>query len=86
MGPPAAVPWWRGRHEGARMTEDADRIDRLEMRFAEQERVIEDLDAAVAAQWAEIEGLRRLLGRAVDRLAEAERRLPGEVEGPPPHY
>ncbi|RYC33410.1 SlyX family protein [Lichenibacterium minor] len=65
---------------------DADRLDRLEMRFAEQERVIEDLDAAVTAQWTVIEGLRRHVDRLLDRLADAERRLPAEPDAPPPHY
>lgn len=68
------------------MTEDSDRIDGLEMRAAEQERVIEDLDATVRAQWAAIDRLRRELAQFVDRLADAERRLPAEPEAPPPHY
>lgn len=68
------------------MADDTDRIDRLEMRLAEQERTIDDLDAAVAAQWAAIDGLRRRLDLYVDRLAEAERRLPPAPEAPPPHY
>lgn len=65
---------------------DADRVDRLEMRFAEQERVIEDLDATVRAQWTAIEGLRRRVDRLLDRLADAEGRLPAEPDAPPPHY
>ena len=68
------------------MSSDTDRIDRLEMRLAEQERVIEDLDAAATAQWGTIEALRRQVGQLLDRLAEAERRLPGEPDRPPPHY
>ena len=68
------------------MSSDTDRIDGLEMRLAEQERVIEDLDAAVTAQWSAIEAMRRQVGQLLDRLAEAERRLPGEPERPPPHY
>jgi SlyX protein len=65
---------------------DADRLDGLEMRSAEQERVIEDLDATVTAQWTAIEGLRRQVDRLLDRLADAERRLPAEPDAPPPHY
>lgn len=68
------------------MIEDTERTDRLEMRVAEQDRVIEDLDAAVTAQWTAIEGLRRELGRFVDRLADAERRLPAGPDAPPPYY
>ena len=65
---------------------NADRLDRLETRFAEQERVIEELDAAVTAQWTAIDGLRRHVDRLLDRLADAERRLPAEPDPPPPHY
>ena len=65
---------------------DAERLDRLEARSAEQDRVIEDLDAAVTAQWAAIDGLRRQVDRLFDRLADAERRLPAEPDAPPPHY
>ena len=43
------------------MTHDTARIDALEMRVAEQERVIEDLDAAVTAQWSAIETLRHTI-------------------------
>ncbi len=68
------------------MTDETERTDRLEMRVAEQDRVIEDLDAAVTAQWTAIETLRRELGRFVDRLADAERRLPSGPDAPPPHY
>lgn len=67
-------------------TRDAERLDGLEMRFAEQERVIEDLDAAVTAQWTAIEALRRQVDRLLDRIADAERRLPAEPDAPPPHY
>ena len=65
---------------------DADRLDGLEMRFAEQERVIEDLDATVTSQWTAIDALRRQVDRLLDRLADAERRLPAEPDAPPPHY
>ena len=68
------------------MAGDVERIDRLEMRLAEQGRVIDDLDAAVAAQWSVIDGLRRRLELCADRLAEAERRLPPAPEAAPPHY
>ena len=71
------------RDDGCR---DADRLDGLEMRFAEQERVIEDLDAAVTAQWTAIEGLRRQVERLLARLSDAERRLPAEPDAPPPHH
>lgn len=65
---------------------DSDRIDRLEMRLSEQARTIDDLDSAVTAQWAEIDALRRRLDGCLARLSEAERRLPDEPDGPPPHF
>jgi SlyX protein len=68
------------------MTDETERLDRLEMRLAEQERVMEDLDATVTAQWTAIDGLKRELGRLLDRLTDAERRLPAEPDAPPPHY
>lgn len=68
------------------MNQDTDRIDGLEMRLAEQDRVIEDLNAAVTAQWAAWDALKRQIGQVVDCLAEAESRLPGEPDKPPPHY
>ena len=42
---------------------DADRLDRLEMRFAEQERVIEDLDAAGSMADAKAAGKVRIEGK-----------------------
>lgn len=68
------------------MTGDTDRIDGLEMRMAEQERVIEDLDAIVTAQWTAIGGLQRRLDLLIERLADAEGRLPDAPDAPPPHY
>ena len=68
------------------MTPENPRLDALEMRLAEQERTIEDLDATVTAQWTAIDALRRQVERALDRLAEAESRLPADADKPPPHY
>ena len=68
------------------MMPDMTRIDALEMRLAEQERTIDDLNATVTAQWDALDALRRQLDRALDRLAEAEGRLPAEPDTPPPHY
>ncbi len=68
------------------MSQDMDRIDGLEMRLAEQDRTIEDLNAAVTAQWTALDALKRQMGQFVERLAEAESRLPGEADKPPPHY
>jgi SlyX protein len=62
------------------------RIDALEMRAAEQERTIEDLNATVMAQWKEIEELKRQLARLGAQMQEIEGHLPDAPEPPPPHY
>lgn len=63
------------------------RVDALEMRVAEQERTIEDLNATILAQWKEIENLNRHIERLGAQLREIEAHVPsGEPEPPPPHY
>ena len=67
---------------------DTSRLDELEIRVAHQDQVIEDLNAAITAQWKTIETLERHLAALRDRVAEAE--LPAgdtpPVERPPPHW
>ncbi len=63
-----------------------DRIARLEIRLTEQEAVIEDLNAAITAQWAVIDRLKRGLARLQEQVEEAAFRAPGAPEPPPPHY
>ncbi len=63
------------------------RIDALEIDKAHQERAIEDLSEALAAQWKEIETLKRQVARLGEQLAEAAAGpARGEAEPPPPHY
>ncbi len=68
------------------MTDLTDRIDGLEIRIAEQDRVLEDLNTTVTTQWSLLEALRRDLVRITERLGDAESRLPGEPDRLPPHY
>lgn len=65
-----------------------DRIDRLETHVAHQEQTIEDLNAAVAAQWSEIDKLTRMLNALMLRVQAVEERPQGPTpaEPPPPHY
>jgi SlyX protein len=65
-----------------------ERLDALEMRIAHQERVIEDLNAALTEQWARIDALLREIARLQDRLRDAETRTASAAapEPPPPHY
>lgn len=71
------------------MSDGADpqaRLDALEIHVAHQAQAIEDLHAAVAAQWTTIDGLRRRLSEVTERLetAEAGAGLPPAQR--PPHY
>ncbi|CAO4153935.1 Protein SlyX [Methylorubrum aminovorans] len=66
---------------------DTDRIARLEIRLTEQEAVIEDLNAAITAQWGVIDQLTRQLARVQEQVEEsAFRSASGAPEPPPPHY
>ncbi|MEO6394714.1 MAG: SlyX family protein [Devosia sp.] len=66
----------------------AARIEKLETLAAYQEQAIEDLNATIIAQSAEIAGLKRLCGNLGERLREiADNPALGEgPEPPPPHY
>lgn len=66
---------------------DTERIARLEIRLTEQEAVIEDLNAALTAQWTVIDRLTRQLGRLQEQVEEsAFRAASGAPEPPLPHY
>ena len=65
----------------------AQRLEALEMHAAHQAQVIDELNAAVAAQWTTIDALRRGLATIAERLESAEARgvgLPPVQK--PPHY
>ncbi len=66
----------------------SDRIEALETVVAHQEVAIEDLSETVQAQWAEIEKLKRDLGkltRSLEALADGGDEAP-PANQPPPHY
>ncbi|MEO1039443.1 MAG: SlyX family protein [Pseudomonadota bacterium] len=65
---------------------DIDRIDQLEMRVAEQDRMLEELSEVMASQQKDIERLRARLTRSDDRIAELEAGLPNAASEKPPHY
>ena len=44
------------------------RIDTLETRLAHQDRMLEDLNATITAQWKEIEKLTRQIARLGDQM------------------
>ncbi|MCB5176148.1 SlyX family protein [Microvirga lenta] len=65
-----------------------ERIDRLEIRIAYQDEIIEDLNKTVLAQWKQIDLLTRRIAALTDRIQEAEHKAggPSAPEPPPPHY
>jgi uncharacterized coiled-coil protein SlyX len=64
----------------------SDRIDALETRLTFQEETIEALNKAITAQWKQIDALTRQFAHLNERLQEAETRVPGAANEPPPHY
>ena len=73
------------------MTDSLDtspRLDELEVRVVHQDQTIEDLNAAITAQWKLIERLERQVARLAERVADAEQSAgqAAPVDRPPPHY
>jgi SlyX protein len=64
----------------------SDRIDLLETRLAFQDETIEALNKTITDQWLKIDALTRQFESLNQRLQEAESRVPGEANEPPPHY
>ncbi|MEQ8557668.1 MAG: SlyX family protein [Henriciella sp.] len=64
------------------------RLDELERLVVHQDQTIEDLNAAITAQWTLIERLEREVARLGERVAEAEQSTgqAAPVDRPPPHY
>jgi SlyX protein len=66
---------------------EVERIAALEIRIAYQDQTIEELNAALTAQWREIDQLRRDMRLLEAQLREAVAPGPdGTPEPPPPHY
>lgn len=66
---------------------DEDRVARLEMIVAEQERTIEDLSGQIAEQWTVVEKLRKKLDLLTVRfLAVEEQAGPDVPVTKPPHW
>ena len=66
----------------------SERIDNLEMRFAYQDQVIEDLNRTITDQWKQIDLLTRRIAHMTERMREAAESAggPSVPEPPPPHY
>ena len=64
----------------------SDRIDVLQTRLTFQDETIETLNKTITAQWQQIDALTRQIATLNERLQEAESRVPGITNEPPPHY
>ena len=64
------------------------RIEALETRIAHQDRMLEDLNATITAQWKEIDKHPPQMARLADPLQEVRARAAAAegAEPPPPHY
>ena len=69
------------------MTMPADRLTTLEIRSAEQERVIDELSGQIADQWTTIERLQKKLETLIDRFVALEGQDAQAPEATrPPHW
>ncbi|MCF6123987.1 SlyX family protein [Mesorhizobium sp. M1066] len=65
----------------------ADRLTTLEIRAAEQEKIIEELSGQIAEQWKVIERMQRKLDALTDRFLALEEQTGDEVPvTKPPHW
>jgi len=65
----------------------ADRLTTLEIRYAEQEKTIEELSGQIAEQWKVIERLQKKVDALTERfLALEEQTAPGHEATKPPHW
>jgi SlyX protein len=66
---------------------DEDRLTRLEIIVAEQDRTIGELSAEMAEQWKTIERMRKKLGVLAERFLELEEQARPEIPvTKPPHW
>lgn len=64
-----------------------DRLAELEIEFAYQQETIASLNETIAAQWVEIDGLKKEVLRLTNQVKSIESAAPSEgAEPPPPHY
>jgi SlyX protein len=67
-------------------TDLVSRMTELELRIAEQDKVIADLNEMVVSQWRKIDNLERRLGELRDEFEAASLARPDAPDKPPPHY
>lgn len=66
--------------------DEADRLDALETRIAYQDQTIEDLNAALTAQWQAIDLLTRKVTQLEEQVRAGVHIADPSTEPPPPHY
>lgn len=65
----------------------SDRLTELEIRYAEQEKTIEDLSGELAEQWKQIAALNKKLSALTNRFLELEEQTAPEIAvTKPPHW
>lgn len=62
------------------------RMDALEIRFMEQEVLIEDLNTTITSQWRIIDALKREIERLSERVETAAAAPSNSDDELPPHY
>ncbi len=67
------------------MTSIEQRVDELEIRVAEQDRTIAELNDVITAQWKKLDGLERALQRLGEEL-QAMEQADAPANQKPPHY
>ncbi|NKB21139.1 MAG: SlyX protein [Alphaproteobacteria bacterium] len=69
-------------------TDQAERLDTLEVRIAHQDQIIDELSQVSAKQWSEISGLNEQIDLLKNKLQELENGLtsPPDQDVPPPHF
>ncbi len=66
--------------------DEADRLEALETRIAYQDQTIEDLNAALTAQWQAIDLLTRKVTQLEEQVRAGVHIADPSTEPPPPHY
>ena len=69
------------------MTNTVERLTSLEIRSAEQEKIVEELSRQITEQWKVIERLQKKVDALTERfLALEEQSAPGHEVTKPPHW
>ncbi len=69
------------------MTNTVERLTSLEIRSAEQEKIVEELSGQITEQWKVIERLQKKVDALTERfLALEEQSAPGHEVTKPPHW